>query len=280
MRYPEIDPLALSLGPLQIHWYGLMYLGGFAFAWWFGVREARRNTNRFSPQSVSDLIVYCALGAIIGGRIGYMLFYNIEHVAANPLSILYLWQGGMSFHGGFIGVWVASILYARKLGLRHFEMTDFLVPLVPVGLGLGRLGNFINTELPGRITEVAWGLHYPCHALGEAAATCVPYAVDGFEQSTRHPSSLYQAFAEGVVLMAIMFFASRTNRPDGFLSGLFLLSYGCLRVITEFFRNPDAQIGFFFNGTATLGQLLSLPLIALSLVFFFLAYKQRLATTE
>lgn len=256
----------MTLGPLQIHWYGFMYLLAFGCAWLFGTRRAKRADNRLQPNAVADLIVYGAIGAMIGGRFGYMLFYNAEILASDPWSIVRIWEGGMSFHGGLLGVLIACYVYSKKIAVGFMEITDFIAPLVPLGLGFGRLGNFINTELPGRVTDVIWGLRYPCHAVRQFNPQCAALTQDGFEAVTRHPSSLYQAFAEGIVLMIIALVATRSARPIGFASGLFLLAYGVLRFLTEFFRTPDIQIGFLLQESITMGQLLSLPLVLAGII--------------
>lgn len=265
MQYPEIDPLALSLGPLKIHWYGLMYLLGFGSAWLLGTLKARRADNNFTPEKIADLIVYGALGAVLGGRIGYMLFYGLDNWLADPLVVFRVWEGGMSFHGGLAGGILGAWLYGKKIGIGGIDVIDFVAPLTPVGLGFGRIGNFINTELPGRITEVAWGFKYPCYAVRQLNPDCATGGA-AFEQVLRHPSSLYQAFAEGVVLMVIMFAATRVPRPAGFATGLFFVAYGVLRILTEFFRSPDAHIGFLLGQSTTMGQLLSLPLVLIGIL--------------
>lgn len=245
-----------------------MYLLAFIFAWQLGVRKAKSTTNRMPVEAVGDLIFYGALGAVLGGRIGYALFYNFPHTLADPLSLVQIWQGGMSFHGGLTGVIVACYLYSKKLELRFFEVVDFAAPLVPLGLGFGRVGNFINAELPGRVTEIAWGMHYPCESVRHISLNCRLLSADSYEPVLRHPSALYQAFAEGIVFAVVMFWFARKPRRLALTSGVFLVAYGCLRFTTEFFRYPDAQIGFILNGI-TLGQLLSLPLAALGLLFLF-----------
>lgn len=241
--YPDIDPIAINLGPIAIHWYGLAYLAAFAFAWWLGTRRAQRPGSPFSRQDVADLIFYGALGAILGGRIGYVLFYGFERLLADPLYLFAFREGGMSFHGGMIGVILAVWWFGRRQGRGLFEVTDFVAPLVPIGLGFGRLGNFANAELPGRVTEVSWALVYP----GDVVA--------------RHPSALYQAFSEGLLLFAIMLLVAARPRPTGLVSGAFLLAYGGLRFVTEFFREPDAHLGFVALDWMTMGQVLCVPMI-------------------
>ena len=247
LEYPQIDPIAISLGPLQIHWYGLMYLVGFLAAWWLGRRRAHRLG--LSNEAIETLIFYCVVGVILGGRLGYAAFYGFEKFADNPLWLLKIWEGGMSFHGGFVGVLIAALVFARKQNLQIFRLTDFIAPLVPIGLGAGRLGNFINHELPGRVTDVPWALAFP-HMGPEL----------------RHPSALYQFALEGVVLFIVLWWFTRRPRRTGAASGLFLLLYGVFRFAVEFVRLPDPQLGFIAFGWMTMGQLLTLPMIIGGLV--------------
>lgn len=242
LQYPQIDPVAIALGPLKIHWYGLMYLVGFVAAWWLGRRRAHRLG--LNADAVETLIFYCAMGVILGGRIGYALFYGFDKLADNPLWLLKIWEGGMSFHGGLTGVLIAALVFARKQNLRFFQLTDFIAPLVPIGLGAGRLGNFINYELPGRVSDVPWAMVFP--NMGSAP---------------RHPSSLYEFALEGVVLFVVLWWFSRHPRRMGATSGLFLLFYGIFRFAVEFVRLPDPQLGFIALGWVTMGQLLTLPMI-------------------
>ncbi len=246
LDYPQIDPVAIALGPLKVHWYGLMYVVGFVGAWWLGrLRAARLG---LKPDDIGDMLFYGALGVVLGGRIGYALFYGLERLLADPLWLFQVWDGGMSFHGGLIGVLIAALLFARKHRLAFFQLTDFIAPLVPIGLGAGRIGNFINAELPGRVSDLPWAMVYP-----------------GGSQP-RHPSALYEFALEGVVLFAILWVVSRTPRRRGMISGLFLVLYGIFRFAVEFVRLPDPQLGFIAFGWLTMGMLLSLPMILAGLV--------------
>ncbi|GKW49840.1 prolipoprotein diacylglyceryl transferase [Halomonas sp. NCCP-2165] len=242
LNYPAIDPVAISLGPLAIHWYGLMYVVGFVAAWWLGCRRAARLG--LTRDDIGDLIFYAALGVVLGGRLGYVLFYGMDRLLENPLWIVQVWDGGMSFHGGLIGVLLAALWFARKKGLAFFALTDFVAPLVPIGLGAGRLGNFINAELPGRITTLPWGMPFP-----------------GMGPEPRHPSALYEAALEGLVLFVVLWWVSAKPRARGLISGLFLVLYGLFRFGVEFVRLPDAHIGFIALGWVTMGMLLTLPMI-------------------
>lgn len=255
--YPHIDPVALSLGPIKVHWYGIMYLIGFFSAWALGRHRAKKSNGLWSEQDVSDVIFYCALGVIVGGRIGYMLFYNFSTLIAEPLSLFKVWDGGMSFHGGLLGVIVALICFSRMKRKGFFQVADFVVPLVPIGLGAGRIGNFINGELWGRITTMPWGMIYP-------EAGPMP----------RHPSEIYEFLLEGVVLFCILWWYSAKSRPAMAVSGLFLLGYGAFRFFCEFFRQPDPQLGFIAFNWMTMGQLLSLPMIILGAGFWLYAHRR------
>lgn len=271
LTYPVIDPVALSLGPfelsgksigpLQVHWYGIMYLLGFAGAWWLAMRRAKKDTSPIAAGQVEDLIVYGALGVVLGGRCGYVLFYHFERFLSDPVWLLRVWEGGMSFHGGLIGVVVAMVIYARKVKAPLFALTDFVAPLVPLGLGFGRLGNFIGQELWGRATDVSWGMVFPKDP----------------EALVRHPSQLYQAALEGLVLFLVLLWFSSKPRPRMAVSGLFLALYGCFRFVVEFVREPDNHIGFDLLGWMTRGQLLSIPMIALGLLLLVLAYRRQAA---
>lgn len=264
LHYPDIDPVIVALGPLSVRWYGLAYLAAFALCWWLGNRRADQPGSSWTRQEVSDVVFYGAVGAVLGGRVGYSLFYGFEQLARDPLFILRIWEGGMSFHGGLIGGVLGLLWFARRTGRSFLQVSDFVVPLVPLGLGLGRLGNFANTELPGRMTDSMFGLIYPCSA--EAIRQINPLCVGEWESFARHPSPLYQAFAEGLVLFVLVWLFSGRRRPVGMVSGMFLAGYGVLRFATEFFRTPDAHLGFVALDWLTMGQLLSLPMVIVGIL--------------
>ncbi|MBK1710486.1 prolipoprotein diacylglyceryl transferase [Marichromatium gracile] len=271
LTYPDIDPVALALGPLQIHWYGLMYLLGFAAAWGLGRWRAARPGSGWSGVMVDDLIFYGVIGVILGGRLGYMLFYGLDQVAADPLALLRVWEGGMSFHGGLLGVLIATALFSRRQGLTFFQATDFLAPLVPLGLLAGRIGNFINGELWGHRTNLPWGIQLPCEqfprqCLDQPATTLLSPAV--------HASQLYEALLEGLVLFVVLWLFSSRPRPTMAVSGLFLVGYGAARFSVEFVRLPDAHLGYLAFGWLTMGQLLTLPMILAGALLLALAYRR------
>ncbi|MEM9257474.1 MAG: prolipoprotein diacylglyceryl transferase [Pseudomonadota bacterium] len=249
LPYPQIDPVAVAIGPVKIHWYGLSYLLALAFAWWLAVRRTRQPWSPLSREQVDDMIFYGALGVVLGGRFGYVLFYGLDKVFSDPAWLLRVWEGGMSFHGGFLGVLLAMYLFSRRHNIQYGALMDFVAPLVPVGLGLGRLANFVGQELWGRPTDVPWGMIFPADPL----------------QLARHPSQLYQFAGEGVLLLLIMLWYARKPRPPWAVSGVFSLSYGCIRFLLEFFREPDAHIEYLALGWMTRGQMLSLPMMALGI---------------
>lgn len=271
----QIDPVALSLGPLHIHWYGIMYLLGFGIAWWLGVRRIRAGRlPGVTEQTFGDLLFYGMLGVVLGGRIGYALFYGFADLLNDPLMLLRIWEGGMSFHGGLLGVAVAGLWWSRKQGQHFFDVADFVVPLVPAGLGLGRVGNYIGGELWGKFTGADWGVvfprapEFPDWSTEQLHAQFASGALDRF---ARHPSQLYQAVLEGLVTFGLVWWFSRKPRPRYAVTGLFLLLYGSFRFLVEFVRMPDVQLGYLAFGWLTMGQVLSLPLIALGLLGLWLS---------
>jgi phosphatidylglycerol:prolipoprotein diacylglycerol transferase len=246
--HPQFDPVAIHLGPVGIHWYGLMYLIGFLGVLFLGKWRIRRNPDCIvSERDLDDMLFYGALGVILGGRLGYVLFYQPDHFLQHPLEILAVWQGGMSFHGGFLGVLVAMWIFVRKTGKNWLAVMDFVAPLVPLGLGAGRLGNFINGELWGRATDVPWAVVFP--------------QVDNLP---RHPSQLYEFGLEGIALFLLLWIYSSKPRPVGTISGLFLIGYGASRFIVEFVREPDSFLGPLALGMS-MGQWLSLPMILIGI---------------
>lgn len=257
--YPNFDPVAVHLGPLAVRWYGLTYLVGLAAAWYLGRRRAGRPGAPLRPEQVDDLIFYTALGIILGGRLGYMLFYGFDQLLANPLNLFRVWKGGMSFHGGLLGVMVAVWVYGRRLQQGFFVLMDFAAPLVPIGLGCGRIGNFINGELWGAPTSVPWAV-----------------MVDG---EARHPSQLYEATLEGLALFLMVWLFSARPRPTMAVSAVFLLSYGVFRSGVEFVRLPDAHLGYLAFGWLTMGQVLTLPMLGLGSLLLWLAYRTPAAPT-
>jgi phosphatidylglycerol:prolipoprotein diacylglycerol transferase len=259
MTYPQIDPVLISLGPLQVHWYGVMYLLGFLGAWLLGIHRAKQPGSDWNKDQVGDLIFYGAVGVILGGRFGYVIFYNFGDFIQDPLWLLRIWEGGMSFHGGMLGVLTAFWLFARKTGKTYFQVADFIVPMVPIGLGTGRLGNFINGELWGRASDVPWAMVFPADPSGLA----------------RHPSQLYEFLLEGVVLFLMLWFYSARRPPAGAVTGLFGIGYGAFRIIVEFFREPDAHLGYLAFDWLTMGQLLSLPMVVAGILIMVWAYRQQ-----
>lgn len=260
--YPHIDPVAFDIGPIKVHWYGLMYLLSFIVGWGLANYRAKQSDGDWTSDNISDLLFYVALGVILGGRIGYMLFYNFSVLIASPLTLFKVWQGGMSFHGGLLGVLLAVWIYARRHKRHFLDITDFIAPIVPIGLGAGRIGNFINGELWGRVTDVPWAMIYP--QVGPLP---------------RHPSELYEFFFEGVVLFIILWWFSCKPRPRMAISALFLLCYGCFRFMLEFFRQPDPQLGFVAFGWMTQGQILSLPMVVIGAIGLYRVCFQKGKTT-
>lgn len=257
--HPQFDPIAIQIGPLGIHWYGLMYLAGFIGFLYLGKLRAQRFPERgLSVEAVDDLLTYGVLGVIIGGRLGEVLFYQPGYYFSHPFEIVAIWKGGMSFHGGFLGVLAAVALFAKRRGLTFFQVTDFIAPLVPLGLMTGRIGNFINGELWGRPADpsLPWAMIFP-----------------NVDNLPRHPSQLYQAAGEGLFLFLILWLFTNRNRPVGAVSGLFLIGYGAFRFIAEYFREPDAGI-FGHSYVISMGQWLSLPMILIGAWFMLRAYRK------
>jgi len=254
--FPEIDPIAIAIGPFAIRWYSLAFIFGLLAGWWYIGRFLRQPPHIMTRPQLSDFFTWAIIGVIAGGRLGYVSFYQASYYFENPLEILFVWQGGMSFHGGLIGVIVAIILFARRRNIPMFALGDLVACAAPIGLFFGRLANFINGELYGRVTESSWGMVFP-----------------GGGDLPRHPSQLYEAALEGLVLFIVMFvlvrFTKARMRP-GLLMGVFLIGYGAARIFVEFFREPDVQIGFLASGT-TLGQWLSAPVLVAGLYFIYRA---------
>ncbi|OZB04221.1 MAG: prolipoprotein diacylglyceryl transferase [Idiomarina sp. 34-48-12] len=260
MVHPSIDPIIVSIGPFDLRWYGLMYLVGFLFAWWWGNRQCRMPhyvNQGWTEKRFSDLLFWAFMGVILGGRIGYVLFYQFGYFLQNPLYLFDITSGGMSFHGGMLGVITVLWIFAAKTKQSLLAVGDFIAPLVPVGLGAGRIGNFINGELWGRVTDVPWAMIFP-------AAGPLP----------RHPSQLYQAALEGLVLFTVLALYSRKPRPVGAIGGLFLIGYGLARFVVEYAREPDSHLGLLIFGWS-MGQWLSAPMIVIGAVLMLLAYKNK-----
>jgi phosphatidylglycerol:prolipoprotein diacylglycerol transferase len=243
--FPAIDPVAVSFGPFAIRWYALAYIAGLVIGWRYCLALAERPPHLVRRQDIDDFLVWATLGVVLGGRVGYVLFYNPGYYFAHPLQVLYVWRGGMSFHGGALGVTLAIILFTRARRVRLFAFSDIIVEAVPIGLFFGRIANFINGELYGRLTDVPWAMIFP-----------------GGGPAPRHPSQLYEAFCEGVLLFLLLFVAERrgARRSPGTVTGLFLAGYAVARMSGELFRQPDPQLGYLIFGT-TMGQLLSIPVL-------------------
>lgn len=268
LTYPEIDPVAISIGPitiagkafgpLSVHWYGLMYLFGFAAGWALSYYRASTRKAVIEPKQAEDLLFYGAMGLVVGARVGYIIFYNME-AWSNDLGLIFrIWEGGMSFHGGLIGMALGLLLYSRKINQNFFDVVDFVAPFAPIGLFFGRIGNFIGSELYGRTSDVPWAMVFPNDPSGQP----------------RHPSQIYEAILEGLVLFTILFWFSSKPRPRASVIGLFLLLYGVFRYSIEFFRQPDAQITFLLFGWMTRGQMLCLPMIIVGASLLIWTYRQ------
>jgi phosphatidylglycerol---prolipoprotein diacylglyceryl transferase len=260
LLHPQFDPVAISIGPLAVRWYGLMYLLAFVQFILLGRYRIRQRPGFLSVEQLDDLLFYGMLGVILGGRLGQVLFYEPRYFLDNPLEIFAIWKGGMSFHGGFLGVLTAMGLWSRKYRLNWWDVTDFIAPLVPLGLAAGRIGNFINGELWGRVAEASlpWAMAFP----------------QSGDLQPRHPSQLYHVGLEGLALFAILWLFTARARPRGAASGVFLIGYGTFRFITEFFREPDAGI-FGQSYTISMGQWLSLPMVLVGVGLLVFAYRKK-----
>ncbi|MFY7698325.1 MAG: prolipoprotein diacylglyceryl transferase [Legionella sp.] len=255
--YPSINPVAFNLGPLHIHWYGLMYLLGFWGAWSLGKWRVKHYQLEWTHEQISDLIFFSAIGVIIGGRLGYMILYNSWQWIDKPLTLFKVWEGGMAFHGGLLGVIIALLLYSYKIQKSFWTIADFAVPLVPLGLGAGRIGNFINGELWGRPTNLSWGMIFP-----------------QIDYQPRHPSQLYEFSLEGVILFIVIWWYAAKPKPTGCVAAFFLIGYSLCRLIAECFREPDAQIGYIAFNWLTMGQLLSLPMLIFGLTLWWYKHNE------
>jgi phosphatidylglycerol---prolipoprotein diacylglyceryl transferase len=255
LTYPEFDRVAFSIGPVEVHWYGLMYVVGFIAGWWLARRRAAAPGSTWKAVDVDDLIFFAAMGVILGGRLGWILVYGFDTIRADPLNIIRVWQGGMSFHGGLVGVMIAVALFAKRRGRKVADVFDFTAPLPAIGLFAGRIGNFINGELWGKPTDLPWGM-----------------LVNG---RVLHPSQLYEAALEGVLMFVILWWFTSKPRWRLAPAGLFLALYGAFRFVVEFVRVPDADIGYLAFGWLTMGQLLSLPVLAAGLTMLAIAYTRR-----
>lgn len=252
LKYPQIDPVALHLGPLQIRWYGLTYLIGFALGWLLVLWRVKRYKLPWTKEEIGDLTFYLALGVILGGRLGYMLFYAFSEFIHNPFMLFKVWEGGMSFHGGLLGVVIAIVIFAKIKHKKILDIMDLVAPVTPLGLAAGRIGNFINAELWGRPTDVPWSMVFP-------TADPMP----------RHPSQLYEFALEGIVLFIILWWYAAKPRLRGQVSAMFLICYPIARIFCEFFREPDSQFGYLAFGWVTMGQLLSIPMFVAGLILFW-----------
>ena len=257
LTHPNFDPIVFSIGPLAVRWYGVMYLLAFASVWWLGTRRIKAGLAPVTRAQLEDMLFAGIVGVILGGRLGYVLFYKPDYYFSHPLEIFAVWQGGMSFHGGFLGVLAAMAYVARRQRVNWWDLMDFVAPLVPIGLAAGRLGNFINGELWGRITDLPWGMLFR-----------------GAGDLPRHPSQLYQMALEGLALFALLWWFSSRPRPRGQVSALFLVGYGLARFIGEFAREPDAFLGLLAFGLS-MGQWLSLPMLIAGIALFWWSRKQR-----
>jgi len=254
--YPRINPVAFHFGVLKIHWYGLMYLLSFILGWFLMSYRAGKLKLNWSDDQIADLVFYIALGVLLGGRIGYMLFYDFPDSIHAPWIIIKVWDGGMSFHGGLLGVILMTWLWCRKQKKHFLDVADFIAPIIPVGLAAGRIGNFLQGELWGKITDVPWAMIYP-----------------QADRAPRHPSEIYEFLLEGMLEFIILWFYSAKPKPRMTVSALFLIGYGCMRCFCEFFRMPDPQYGYLAFGWLTMGQVLSFPMVIVGIVLLVIAYR-------
>lgn len=260
--HPLPDPIALSLGPVSVHWYGVMYLFAFVQFLVLGrvrARQPHMAASGWKAEHLDDMLFYGVLGVVLGGRLGEVIFYNPVYYFSNPLEILAIWKGGMSFHGGFIGVLVAMALWAKKSGKRIVEVYDFIAPMVPLGYAAGRIGNFINAELPGRVADpsLPWAMIWP-----------------NVDNLPRHPSPIYQALVDGVLLFIVLWIYARKQRPPLAVGAMFVGLYGLARFVTEYFRTPDYEVAFA-GITISAGQMLSLPMVAFGVVALLITYRKQ-----
>lgn len=258
LQFPNIDPVAIAIGPLKVHWYGLMYLFGFAVAFLIGSRRAKTGNRVVTPEQMGDMVFYGAMGVVFGARIGYIVFYKFSQWLQDPTLIFRVWEGGMSFHGGLIGTAIALYLYGRSINRHFLDMVDYAAPLATLGLFFGRIGNFIGADLYGRVTTMPWGMVFPGDDSGQP----------------RHPSQLYEAFLEGICLFIILYWYSGKPRPRGAVIGAFVMLYGIFRFFVEFFREPDSHIGFDLFGWVTRGQILCFVMIVVGAALMAYAYRQ------
>lgn len=263
MLYHSLDPVFLQLGPFRLYWFGVLYLLALAGSWWLGRLLASRRPSEWSLEEVNDLILYLALGLILGGRLGYVLFYHLAEFLNHPQVLVEVWLGGLSFHGGLVGALVAAVLFARRSHKSLIQVTDFLALLAPIGILGGHLGNFINGELWGGITDLPWGVVFPRADL-----------------EARHPVQIYEALSEGVLLFALLWWLALKSPRRKLPTGSFLLGYGLLRIFNEFFREPDPQLGYLAWHWLTMGQLLSLPMVAAGAWLIYSVYKDKQEETQ
>lgn len=277
LNFPNIDPILFSVGPISLHWYGAMYLFGVLGALFLANRRIKQSNSGWTKSQVENLLFWGFIGLFIGGRLGYTFFYNFKAFLQDPSVLFRVWEGGMSFHGGLIGALVVIAIFAIRTGKLFFQVSDFVAPLIPIGLMFGRLGNFINGELWGRVTESSIGMLFPTSAGADASFVRAHpewfnLYVECGNLLPRHPSQLYEMLFEGIVLFIILNLFIRKPRPVGSVSGLFLLLYGVFRFIIEFFRQPDEQLGLFFS-FISMGQILCLPMIIFGAIFIYGAYR-------